>query len=113
VVAAVARRECRAWRRRSPERSPPTIFSLSRDKKNEPSVNLAVAAKRSCRSIHRMPYVDIRITKDGVTAQQKALIVKEVAETLGRVLGKAGTVAVTFHPSGIKALSKRQEIEAA
>ena len=35
-----------------------------------------------------MPYVNVRITKDGVTAEQKATIVREITETLGRVLGK-------------------------
>ena len=35
-----------------------------------------------------MPYVNVRITKDGVTAEQKALIVKEITQTLQRVLGK-------------------------
>jgi 4-oxalocrotonate tautomerase len=35
-----------------------------------------------------MPYVDVRVTKDGVTAQQKATIVKEITDTLVRVLGK-------------------------
>ena len=35
-----------------------------------------------------MPYVNVRITKDGVTADQKATIVREITETLGRVLGK-------------------------
>lgn len=35
-----------------------------------------------------MPYVNVRITKDGVTAEQKAQIVREVTETLVRVLGK-------------------------
>lgn len=35
-----------------------------------------------------MPYVNIRITDDGVTRQQKAQIVREVTDTLGRVLGK-------------------------
>lgn len=35
-----------------------------------------------------MPYVNVRITKDGVTAEQKARIVAEITETLGRVLGK-------------------------
>ena len=35
-----------------------------------------------------MPYVNIRITKDGVTAEQKAQLVKEITETLQRVLGK-------------------------
>ncbi|WP_218081347.1 tautomerase family protein [Anthocerotibacter panamensis] len=35
-----------------------------------------------------MPYVNVRITKDGVTIEQKAQIVKEITETLQRVLGK-------------------------
>ena len=35
-----------------------------------------------------MPYVNVRITRDGVTAEQKAQIVREITETLGRVLGK-------------------------
>ena len=35
-----------------------------------------------------MPYVNVRVTKDGVTAQQKATIVKEITDTLVRVLGK-------------------------
>ena len=35
-----------------------------------------------------MPYVNVRITKDGVTAEQKAQIVKEITQTLQRVLGK-------------------------
>jgi len=35
-----------------------------------------------------MPYVNVRITKDGVTATQKAQIVAEITATLGRVLGK-------------------------
>lgn len=35
-----------------------------------------------------MPYVNVRITKDGVTAQQKAQIVAEITQTLQRVLGK-------------------------
>ena len=35
-----------------------------------------------------MPYVNVRITKDGVTAEQKAAIVREITETLGRVLNK-------------------------
>ena len=35
-----------------------------------------------------MPYVNVRITKDGVTAEQKAQIVREITDTLGRVLGK-------------------------
>jgi 4-oxalocrotonate tautomerase len=35
-----------------------------------------------------MPYVNVRITKDGVTTEQKRQIVKEITETLQRVLGK-------------------------
>ena len=35
-----------------------------------------------------MPYVNVRITKDGVTPEQKARIVREITDTLGRVLGK-------------------------
>ncbi len=35
-----------------------------------------------------MPYVNVRITKDGVTAAQKKQLVKEITETLVRVLGK-------------------------
>lgn len=35
-----------------------------------------------------MPYVNVRITKDGVTTEQKARIVAEITETLRTVLGK-------------------------
>jgi 4-oxalocrotonate tautomerase len=35
-----------------------------------------------------MPYVNVRITKTGVTKAQKAQIVEEITETLQRVLGK-------------------------
>jgi 4-oxalocrotonate tautomerase len=35
-----------------------------------------------------MPYVNVRITKDGVTAAQKAQIVAGITQTLQRVLGK-------------------------
>ena len=35
-----------------------------------------------------MPYVNVRITKDGVTVEQKAQIVAEITQTLHRVLGK-------------------------
>ncbi len=35
-----------------------------------------------------MPYVNVRITKEGVTAAQKAQIVAEITQTLQRVLGK-------------------------
>ena len=35
-----------------------------------------------------MPYVNIKITRDGVTAEQKRQVVREVTDTLVRVLGK-------------------------
>ena len=35
-----------------------------------------------------MPYVNVRITRDGATVEQKAAIVAEITATLGRVLGK-------------------------
>lgn len=35
-----------------------------------------------------MPFVSIRITKEGNTVEQKAQIIKEVTETLERVLHK-------------------------
>lgn len=35
-----------------------------------------------------MPYVNVKITRDGVTAEQKAQIVSEITATLQRVLGK-------------------------
>ena len=35
-----------------------------------------------------MPYVNVRLTKDGVTADQKRQIVEEITQTLVRVLGK-------------------------
>ncbi len=35
-----------------------------------------------------MPYVNVKITKDGVTAEQKARLVAEITDTLARVLGK-------------------------
>lgn len=35
-----------------------------------------------------MPYVNLQITKDGITAEQKARVVAEFTETLVRVLGK-------------------------
>ena len=35
-----------------------------------------------------MPYVNVRITKDGVTAAQKKQIVEEITQTLVRVLRK-------------------------
>ena len=35
-----------------------------------------------------MPYVNIRITKDGVTAEQKERVIKGVTQVLVDVLGK-------------------------
>lgn len=35
-----------------------------------------------------MPYVNVRITKDGATAEQKARIVAEITRSLQTVLGK-------------------------
>ena len=36
-----------------------------------------------------MPYVNVRITRDGVTREQKAQVITEMTETLQRVLGKS------------------------
>ena len=35
-----------------------------------------------------MPYVNVKITKDGVTAEQKRRVVEEITATLVNVLGK-------------------------
>ena len=35
-----------------------------------------------------MPYINVKITKDGVTTEQKAQIVREMTETLVNVLNK-------------------------
>lgn len=35
-----------------------------------------------------MPFVNVKITRDGVTAEQKAEIVADITATLQRVLGK-------------------------
>lgn len=35
-----------------------------------------------------MPYVNVKVTRDGVTREQKARIVAEITDTLVRVLGK-------------------------
>ena len=35
-----------------------------------------------------MPYVNVRITKDNVTVEQKRQIVKEITQTLVKVLNK-------------------------
>ena len=36
-----------------------------------------------------MPYVNVRITRDGVSREQKAQVIAEMTETLRRVLGKS------------------------
>ena len=41
-----------------------------------------------------MPYVNIKITKDGVTSEQKAQLIKETTDMLARVLHK--NPATTF-----------------
>ena len=43
-----------------------------------------------------MPYVNIRVTKEGVTAEQKAELIEGVTDLLAKVLGKnpATTVVV-------------------
>ena len=35
-----------------------------------------------------MPYINVKITKDGATAEQKAQIVREMTQTLVNVLNK-------------------------
>ncbi len=35
-----------------------------------------------------MPFVSVRITRDGVPREQKAQVIAEITETLQRVLGK-------------------------
>ncbi len=35
-----------------------------------------------------MPFINVKITKDGATREQKAQIVAEITDTLVRVLGK-------------------------
>ena len=35
-----------------------------------------------------MPFVPVRITRDGVTTEQKAQVIAEITETLERVLNK-------------------------
>jgi len=35
-----------------------------------------------------MPFVNVKITRDGVTAEQKAQLVAEITATLQKVLGK-------------------------
>jgi len=41
-----------------------------------------------------MPYVNIKVTKDGVTAEQKAELIKGVTDLLVNVLGKNPATAV-------------------
>ncbi|MBV4484474.1 4-oxalocrotonate tautomerase family protein [Pseudomonas sp. SWRI153] len=35
-----------------------------------------------------MPFINVRITRDGVTGAQKAQVIKEITETMERVLNK-------------------------
>jgi 4-oxalocrotonate tautomerase len=35
-----------------------------------------------------MPYVHVKITRDGATREQKAAVIREITSTLERVLGK-------------------------
>ena len=35
-----------------------------------------------------MPFVNVRITRDGATREQKAQVIREITETLQRVLNK-------------------------
>lgn len=35
-----------------------------------------------------MPFISVRITRDGVTREQKAQLIKEITETMQRVLNK-------------------------
>lgn len=35
-----------------------------------------------------MPYVNVKITRDGVTVEQKARLVAEITDALVRILGK-------------------------
>ncbi|MEM1445643.1 MAG: 4-oxalocrotonate tautomerase family protein [Planctomycetota bacterium] len=35
-----------------------------------------------------MPYINLKITDDGVTSEQKARIIREFTDTLTKVLGK-------------------------
>ena len=35
-----------------------------------------------------MPFVNVQITRDGTTREQKAQVIAEITETLERVLGK-------------------------
>jgi 4-oxalocrotonate tautomerase len=36
-----------------------------------------------------MPYVNVRITREGTTREQKAQVIAEITDTLERVLGKS------------------------
>ncbi|MCB5167960.1 4-oxalocrotonate tautomerase family protein [Streptomyces bambusae] len=41
-----------------------------------------------------MPYVNVRITREGATAEQKAQVIAGITDLLGKVLGKSP--ATTF-----------------
>lgn len=39
-----------------------------------------------------MPFISVRITRDGVTHEQKAQVIKEITDTMERVLHKKPTL---------------------
>ncbi|BDM22109.1 MULTISPECIES: 4-oxalocrotonate tautomerase family protein [Pseudomonas] len=39
-----------------------------------------------------MPFISVRITRDGVTREQKAQVIKEITDTMERVLHKDPTL---------------------
>ena len=49
-----------------------------------------------------MPYVNIKITKEGATAEQKALLMKSVTDLLVRVLDKNPATAFVVIDEGKK-----------
>ncbi len=49
-----------------------------------------------------MPYVNIKITKEGATAEQKALLMKSVTDLLVRVLDKNPATAFVVIDEGEK-----------
>jgi 4-oxalocrotonate tautomerase len=46
-----------------------------------------VSLKQASKELN-MPFVSVRITRDGVTREQKAQVIAEITDTLQRVLGK-------------------------
>jgi len=43
-----------------------------------------------------MPYVNIKITREGATTEQKAELIKGVTDLLTKILGKNPTTTVVF-----------------